>query len=108
LIARGPGISPSKNLNLRTWSSAWEMIGRRTTVLDVLPTLLYLHGLPVSQELEGAVLEDLISRDFLERHPIRRVESYGALAGAGASPGEVDNATQEEYEKRLRSLGYLN
>jgi predicted AlkP superfamily phosphohydrolase/phosphomutase len=108
LIARGPGISPSKNLNLRTWSSAWEMIGRRTKVLDVLPTLLYLHGLPVSEELEGAVLEDLISRDFLERHPIRRVESYGALAGAGASPGEVDNATQEEYEKRLRSLGYLN
>ena len=108
LIARGPGISPSKNLNLRTWSSTWEMIGPRTTVLDVLPTLLYLHGLPVSRELEGAVLEGLISSEYRSRHDIERVPSYKALGEPPSTADDVDDATQEEYEKRLRSLGYVN
>jgi len=47
------------------------------SILDIAPTILYLLGLPISEELEGRVLMEIIAESFQTEHPVRRVPSYG-------------------------------
>lgn len=109
LIARGPGIRRGTTLNLDLRSSAYEALASEPTgILDVLPTLLYLHGLPVSRELPGRVLARMIDQDFKRDHPVWTVASYGDFTSERRVEIEVDPRVQEEYERRLRGLGYID
>jgi hypothetical protein len=71
---------------------------------DVAPTVLHLLGLPVSDELEGAVLTSALSPDFLAANPVRRVATYGRPATRPAR----DSAFDREMLEELRSLGYIH
>jgi hypothetical protein len=72
---------------------------------DVLPTLLYAVGVPISRELAGRPATGLFEGRFVEAHPVRHVESYGRRIvpprPAGAAP------LDQEMLDRLRSLGYV-
>ena len=97
--ARGPSIRPGEVSTV--------------TLYDIAPTLLYLLGLPVPQDMPGRVLEQAIAPEFLSAHPIARVPSYEGLApepSATAGPGGPDtagSAADEEMIAQLRSLGYI-
>lgn len=97
--ARGPAIRPGEVSTV--------------TLYDIAPTLLYLLGLPVAQDMPGRVLEQAVAPDFLSAHPIARVPSYEGLApepSATAGPGAPDtagSAADEEMIAQLRSLGYI-
>jgi predicted AlkP superfamily phosphohydrolase/phosphomutase len=108
LLARGPGIARGRALNLSLAGSAREAAGGRTGVLDLLPTLLYLHGLPVADDLEGEPIWRLFTREHLAAHPLRRVPSYGRFTPGAELAIETDAESDEEYERRLRGLGYLD
>jgi hypothetical protein len=77
-------------------------------VLDLLPTLLYLHGLPVADDLEGEPIWRLFTREHLAAHPLRRVPSYGRFTPGAELAIETDAESDEEYERRLRGLGYID
>lgn len=49
----------------------------RAELVDLAPTMLYLLGFPISNELDGRVLTEIVKEDFLMRHPIRQIPSYG-------------------------------
>jgi tetratricopeptide (TPR) repeat protein len=103
-VARGPAIRKGE-------------IPTTVTLYDIAPTLLYLLGLPVAQDMPGRVLEQAIDPSFLTAHPLApRVPSYEGLgsgspetAAAGGPPGAVvaDEAADEEIVAQLRSLGYI-
>jgi hypothetical protein len=44
------------------------------STVDVVPTLCYLRGLPVAQYMEGGVILDAITDEFLADHPLRVVD----------------------------------
>ncbi len=69
-------------------------------IMDLAPTILHLMGLPVPDDMDGQVLESLVSvPDPVE---YRRESPGEAGAGDDLSPEE-----SAEVEERLRSLGYL-
>lgn len=70
---------------------------------DIAPTILYLCGLPVSDELEGEALVGALAGEFRERHPLRHVSSYGRGARERATPSSFDPQLVEE----LKALGYI-
>ena len=70
---------------------------------DVAPTVLHLLGMPVSDELEGSVLEAALSSAFRAAHPVRRVASYGRRPQGRLRESPFDREMLEE----LRSLGYI-
>ena len=70
---------------------------------DVAPTVLHLLGLPVSAELEGAVVEAALSDAFRAANPVRRVATYGRPPAGRAR----DSAFDREMLEELRSLGYI-
>jgi hypothetical protein len=67
LLAVGDGIRPEVRI-----------VG--ASVLDVAPTILYLFGLPVARDMEGRVLTEIVSADFMRRHAVTFIPSYESLA----------------------------
>ena len=72
---------------------------------DVVPTLLYLLGVPVSQELPGTVQLGVLDEGFRSRHPVARVPAYGPRIVAPRPPAA--SPLDRDMLERLRSLGYV-
>ena len=83
------------------------------TLYDIAPTLLYLLGLRVAQDMPGRVLEQAIAPEFLAAHPIATVPSYEGLGppaastASGGAPETAGTEADEEMIAQLRSLGYI-
>lgn len=91
LICKGPGIRRASRLNL-------------PVVYDLVPTVMYLAGLPVPSGLDGRVIEEACTEGFTASHPLR-VEQAGD--GATAERGDLSRSEEEMIEEKLRGLGYL-
>lgn len=78
------------------------------SVLDITPTILYLMGLPVAKDMDGKVLTQAIEPSFLEKNPIRYIESYDKEEKRKEIPGKEEiTPYDEELLKRLKALGYI-
>ncbi len=91
LICKGRGIRKSARLDL-------------PVVYDLVPTVLYLAGLPVPEGLDGRVLEEACTDEFLADNPIK--------IGSGSTEKNLDSASLSEsdeklIEEKLRGLGYM-
>jgi predicted AlkP superfamily phosphohydrolase/phosphomutase/Tfp pilus assembly protein PilF len=97
LIMAGPGIRRGR---LDT-----------SNLADVAPTILYLAGLPVAQEMKGRILEEAIDPAFLARYPRRTIPTYESVGRTLAETRQAlsagDSDTDAELVERLRNLGYI-
>jgi predicted AlkP superfamily phosphohydrolase/phosphomutase len=86
IFARGPGIAPGR-------------LHGGVGIYDVAPTILAWLGLPVAQDMDGAVAP------FLEAAEVARIPSYDdePVERVSTGPSGADDALIEQ----LRSLGYL-
>ena len=92
IIIRGNGVKPSYRL-------------RKASVLDVTPTLLYLLGLPVAEDMDGEVLTEAFESEYLACHPVQSVSAYDADQSHDVSEPVTDEKVLRE---RLRDLGYID
>jgi len=77
------------------------------SVLDVAPTVLTLFGLPVARDMDGQPLTEALEPEFLERHPVAWIDSYGGIRQAPAEGETVASADDAAVIEKLRSLGYI-
>jgi predicted AlkP superfamily phosphohydrolase/phosphomutase len=91
LICKGPGI----RANTRLGSAA---------VYDFVPTVTYAAGLPVPRGLDGRMIQELFTDEFLTAHPLQ-LDSAGSASTTDQVPISVEE--QQMIEEKLRSLGYL-
>ena len=82
---------------------------REITHYDVLPTLLWLAGLPQADDLRGRPLVEYLDPALSPYPAPRRIESYGTIGSdTDAAVGPIaPNAEEEKILEELRSLGYL-
>lgn len=77
-------------------------------IYDLYPTILYLLGLPVPEDVSGQVLLEALDAGFVRLHPVRTVPSYRGLGLSPGLPGASrDGAMNEREIEKLRSLGYI-
>ena len=107
LIIKGPGVRKGGN-QLSLHGAAYDFAHGGVGVEDVLPTLLYMQGLPISEELDGTIQYRFFERAYLKSHPEFRTASYGEFFHSEPVEFEVPPRDQDEYRERLRSLGYIN
>ncbi|MFQ5876237.1 MAG: alkaline phosphatase family protein [Acidobacteriota bacterium] len=95
IVLSGPAIRPT---HLDT-----------SSLLDIAPTVLYLAGLPVAEDMGGRILAEAIGGDFRARFPVRTIPTYETVGGpvAPAIDAIADSGVDEEMVERLRSLGYI-
>ena len=107
LILAGPGIRKGGNqLSIR--GPVYDLVHGPVGVEDVLPTLLYMQGLPVSEELDGTVQYRFFDKDYLMDQAKLQTASYQAFFRPVPAEFEIPPRDQEEYLERLKSLGYIN
>lgn len=97
LLMKGPGIKRSLEL-------------RHCSVLDIVPTALYILGLPVADDMDGRILKDAFTAEFQKENPFQYIQSYeGRESIRDLSPirQQSDKEVEKELLERLRSLGYI-
>lgn len=82
-----------------------EATVRGAQMADIAPTLCYLLGLPVPEDMEGRVLVEALEETYLEAHPVIRRQ---AAAAGDQERRELSAEEARQVEERLRGLGYLD
>lgn len=76
-------------------------------IVDLFPTILYQMGLPIPEDVDGAVMKAIFNDSFLGSHPI----SYAEALEPVEQPGREQVFSEEQSRKlkdRLRGLGYID
>jgi predicted AlkP superfamily phosphohydrolase/phosphomutase len=98
LISKGPGVKASASID-------------PPIVYDLVPTVMYLAGLPIPDDLDGRVLEEICTEEFRDSNPIRRetpTASPGTgVAGPGTGQAPLSDSEEEVVAEKLRGLGYM-
>ena len=78
-------------------------------VLDVLPTALYLLGLPVAKDMEGSVIIQAIRPEILTARPVESIDTYETEKWRMRGFEEIasSQSVDEKMLQKLRGLGYL-
>lgn len=63
LILQGPGIAAGVKI-------------QGASVLDLTPTLLYLMGLPLGQDMDGTLLTAVLEEDLMRNQPVTFISSF--------------------------------
>jgi predicted AlkP superfamily phosphohydrolase/phosphomutase len=92
ILIKGPGVKQGHRLE-------------QASIYDITPTLLYLFGLPVGEDMDGRILVEAFQEDFNKSRKIRFLPSYGAPSKSEETkkPRELDKEVLED----LKSLGYI-
>jgi hypothetical protein len=89
LFIVGPGVRPGQRI--------------AASVYDLMPTMAWLLGLPLSAELPGKPLAAAFDEGFVKAHPAAHVPSYGPRPTGPLLPSSSD----AEMIKSLKNLGYI-
>jgi predicted AlkP superfamily phosphohydrolase/phosphomutase len=73
-------------------------------IVDLAPTILYLMGCAIPEDMDGQVVTSLIDPDYVSLHFIAYVSQEGALQNNNRYLTEEE---EEEIINRLKGLGYL-
>src|SRR5207253_7197295 len=76
----------------------------QTSIYDVTPTILYLSGYEVPDDMDGKVLANIIDENFLNANPLRFTAQESADDLREVEFSEEENS---EVIERLKSLGYM-
>jgi predicted AlkP superfamily phosphohydrolase/phosphomutase len=75
-------------------------------MIDLAPTILHLLGIPVPDDMDGRVLEEIFNDAFLA--PVQRTAAPGMEVPAAAQNTDGYSAEDEEkVNERLKALGYV-
>ncbi len=93
LVASGPGLA---QVNAEAPVAS---------LMDIAPTVLHLLGCPVPESMDGQVLVDRLSSDWVAR-PITTYQ-YDDWAASMPQEGKLSIQEEQELLDRLRNLGYV-
>jgi len=74
------------------------------STLDIAPTILYLSGLPLAEDMDGQVMIELFDDEFVEANPMVTVPTYSK---GSTSIRKQDEEDMEKTLKKLEALGYI-
>jgi hypothetical protein len=94
IIVNGPGV---RNHTMRD-----------ADVLDITPTVLYMLGLPVAQDMDGRVMMEALDQRLVLEKPVAYIDSYDRLIGGEQRRVIVDKDLERQDTEELKMLGYIN
>jgi len=111
IVASDHGLRESAHTDDGVFMAAGPMIKKniwseeRINLTDICPTMLYLLGFPNSTEMDGRVYAGAVKEEFLLKHRIRFIRSYGKREVTEPAPKR--SQFDDEIIERLKSLGYI-
>ena len=78
------------------------------SVLDITPTLLTLKRVPVGEDMDGKVLNQILHPELLSQQRASSVPSHDTPQWRAARPKlQPGQDVDPEREEQLRALGYI-
>jgi len=86
-----------------------ELAFEGARIIDVAPTILYLMGEPIPEDMDGRVLIEALDEEFVEANPVQfeAVDDGGDVEDADAGRTSFTRDESELIAKRLQALGYI-
>lgn len=105
------GISGMHRLNgifmMRGQSSKRGVEITNANIIDIFPTVMYQMGIPISEDVDGKVLADAFSEEFLKTNPIQYERSQGGKEKIFSAKDVYSQEDSEKVKKLLQELGYI-
>ena len=79
---------------------------RDARLVDVAPTILYGLGVPIPEEMDGAVLQDLFVSHYRESNAVHYADR-GTGGDIEAVALDLTPEEEEQIRRQLERLGYL-
>ncbi|HSE38204.1 MAG TPA: alkaline phosphatase family protein [Blastocatellia bacterium] len=76
-------------------------------IIDFAPTILHSFGVEVPPDMDGRVLTEIFTAEYLAENPIRISQTLGPDYDAADKSPAMTEEESEEIRARLRGLGYL-
>lgn len=76
-------------------------------IMDVAPTILYLIGEAIPNDMDGRVLEEIFHPEFLASHP-KAFRDVQPREAKDLDRRTYTDAEEQEIKERLQGLGYLD
>ena len=76
--------------------------------MDVVPTLLYLLGLPVPTEMDGKVRLEAFREEFVSLQPVQYQENNLLMHASRPSEAVYTMLETAKIQERLKDLGYID
>ena len=73
-------------------------------ITDLAPTILYAMGIPIPSDMDGRVLTDAFTPDYLSAVEVQYSDE---LSERPTGEGQYSEEDEEEIKERLRGLGYV-
>jgi predicted AlkP superfamily phosphohydrolase/phosphomutase/tetratricopeptide (TPR) repeat protein len=77
------------------------------SVYDIAPTILYLLGFPIPEDMQGKPITDGLTNDFTQQFRIRNIDTYETINPLKARKLPQISADDEKIKKNLQALGYM-
>jgi hypothetical protein len=74
--------------------------------VDVTPTLLAYHGLPVARDMDGKPIDRALTDALWRQRPITSIETYET--GERVAIPLPETSVSRELEERIKSIGYVD
>jgi len=108
IIAAGNNIRPRKLVDVHQLSASASDLPILGSVLDMAPTILALKGLPIGQDMDGTILDELLVEGLLDAHPPTYVPTHDTREWLASRPDQLLTAeAEQERLEQLRALGYI-
>jgi len=76
-------------------------------IADIAPSVLYLLGEPIPQEMDGRILDAPISHEYLEDHPLDARWARSSKPRQTSGLSDSTEAINKFIEEQLRAIGYV-
>ncbi len=73
-------------------------------IVDVAPTVLHLMGLPTQKDMDGRVLEEALTAEYRDTHPVAYDQARIEIEGSDFDYTDEDRG---QIEARLKEMGYM-
>jgi predicted AlkP superfamily phosphohydrolase/phosphomutase len=74
-------------------------------IVDIAPTILYSLGLSIPQEMDGRVISEVFTEEFLRNRPVQYSNFPLQMEN---TPGSITPADKATIAEQLRSMGYMD
>lgn len=91
-FAKGPHMRPGDEVE-------------NAEIIDIAPSLLYLMGFPIPEDMDGKVLTNIFSENFLRSHPIKYTKAEDSIKEIKGKDYSEEEA--KKVKEHLKNLGYL-
>jgi predicted AlkP superfamily phosphohydrolase/phosphomutase len=100
---RAPGNHDMDGLFL-AYGNAIKSTKINADIYDIMPTILYLLGLAIPEDVDGRVLSEVIKPEFTERNKIL----FEKARSDGSTGVQMSDEEEEELRRQLKGLGYIS